>query len=273
MTHVDVEAYCRRIGYDGPRTPTLDTLRALVRLQPQVIPFENLNPLSQLPVDISPAALQRKLIAEQRGGYCFEQNTLLQSVLTQFGFEVTGLAARVVWRHVPGTPLPPHTHMLLRVELEGSSRLVDVGFGSMTLTGVLDLQTESPQTTPLEPFRLQQENGVYAMQALVRAEWRTLYLFGLQQQILADYEMMNWYTSTHPASRFRQNLIAARTAPDRRHALLNREFSTHHFSGPSETRVVQNAAELRQVLEEVFLVRVPDSPAFEQALDKALAAP
>lgn len=38
MTRIDVDAYLKRIGYDGPLTPTLDTLRALVRLPPQPSP-------------------------------------------------------------------------------------------------------------------------------------------------------------------------------------------------------------------------------------------
>ena len=42
---IDLDAYCRRVGYDGPRSATLDTLRALHRLHPQAIAFENLDPL------------------------------------------------------------------------------------------------------------------------------------------------------------------------------------------------------------------------------------
>ncbi|MFP5307569.1 MAG: arylamine N-acetyltransferase, partial [Gammaproteobacteria bacterium] len=37
---VDLDAYCTRIGYDGPRTPTLATLRALHQLHPAAIVFE-----------------------------------------------------------------------------------------------------------------------------------------------------------------------------------------------------------------------------------------
>ncbi len=46
----DLSAYFARISYDGPRTATLQTLRAIQLLHPQAIAFENLNPLLGLPV-------------------------------------------------------------------------------------------------------------------------------------------------------------------------------------------------------------------------------
>ena len=42
---IDLDAYFKKVGYDGPKTPTLDTLQALHYRQPQAIAFENLDPL------------------------------------------------------------------------------------------------------------------------------------------------------------------------------------------------------------------------------------
>ena len=41
------------------------------------------------------ASLWKKLVIDQRGGYCFEQNTLFAAVLEAIGFPVRRLAARV----------------------------------------------------------------------------------------------------------------------------------------------------------------------------------
>jgi N-hydroxyarylamine O-acetyltransferase len=38
----------------------------------KAIPFENLDVLLGLPIDLAPAALEQKLIHGRRGGYCFE---------------------------------------------------------------------------------------------------------------------------------------------------------------------------------------------------------
>ena len=53
---VDLVAYCARIGYDGPLTPSLETLRALQELHPAAIAFEAIDVLLDRGVDIAPAA-------------------------------------------------------------------------------------------------------------------------------------------------------------------------------------------------------------------------
>jgi N-hydroxyarylamine O-acetyltransferase len=46
----DLDAYLVRIGYDGPREPTLAVLSALQARQVDTIPFENMTPLLGQPV-------------------------------------------------------------------------------------------------------------------------------------------------------------------------------------------------------------------------------
>jgi hypothetical protein len=67
-TTFDLTTYFTRIGYDGPRAPTLEMLRAIQRLHPQAIAFENLNPLLGLPVRLDIESLQQKLVRSRRGG-------------------------------------------------------------------------------------------------------------------------------------------------------------------------------------------------------------
>src|SRR5579863_5799708 len=87
----DLDAYLARIGYSGPRTPTLDTLESVHALHPAAIPFENLNPLLGWPVALDADSLHTKMIACNRGGWCFEHNTLFRHALEALGFRVTGL--------------------------------------------------------------------------------------------------------------------------------------------------------------------------------------
>jgi N-hydroxyarylamine O-acetyltransferase len=72
---IDLDAYCDRIGYRGPRTPTLETLRALQALHVAAIPFEAIDALLGRGVDISPAAVDAKLVGARRGGCCYEQTS------------------------------------------------------------------------------------------------------------------------------------------------------------------------------------------------------
>jgi len=125
-----VDRYLARIAYDGAREPTLATLQAIVACHTVAIAFENLTPLTAAAVRLEPAALAEKMVAGRRGGYCFEHNLLLGDALEQLGFHTVGLAARVVWNRPEGLGIPPRTHMLVRVELDDGSYVVDTGFGS-----------------------------------------------------------------------------------------------------------------------------------------------
>jgi N-hydroxyarylamine O-acetyltransferase len=254
----DLDAYFRRIGYAGARAPTLDTLRALHALHPQAIAFENLDPLLGRPVRLDPLSLQDKLVRAGRGGYCFEQNALFGYVLRALGFSFIGLGARVLWMLPEKSPMPPRSHMLLKLNVEGERYLADVGFGGTTLTAPLRLEPDVEQNTPHETFRLLEAGDHFILQVRLHDGWTPLYRFDLNQQFPADYEITNWYHSTSPSSQFTQNLIAARAAADRRYALRDRDFSVHHVDGTTERRVLRNPAELRDVLSGSFGLSLPD---------------
>ncbi|MGD9726714.1 MAG: arylamine N-acetyltransferase [Nitrospiraceae bacterium] len=264
-TAIDLDAYFNRIGFDGLRTPTLDTLRAIQLKHSETIPFENLNPLMGWPVSLDLESLQRKMVAEGRGGYCFEQNLLLKHALDALGFDVTGLAARVLWNTPDGVVLP-RTHMLLLVVLDGRRYIVDVGFGGVTLTGPLRLESDVEQATPHEPFRLIAIDDEFIEQVKIGGHWVSLYRFDLTEQLLPDYEMANWYLSTHPDSRFVTGLLAARPAPDRRYALLNNQLTVHYRNGGRERRLLTGVADMRETLERSFYLVLPDAPEVEAVL-------
>ena len=92
----DQDAWLTRIGYDGPRAPTLETLQALIAAHSRAIAYESIDVLLDRPPKLDLASLQGKMIAGQRGGYCFEQNILFRAGLRSLGYEVTSLQARVV---------------------------------------------------------------------------------------------------------------------------------------------------------------------------------
>ena len=78
---VNLNAYFERIGFAGSIAPTLATLELILALHPAAIAFENLDPLLGEPVKLDLQSLQRKLLTDGRGGYCFEQNLLLMAML------------------------------------------------------------------------------------------------------------------------------------------------------------------------------------------------
>lgn len=194
---LDLPAYLARIGHAGAVRPDLETLAALQRAHTQAIPFENLDPWLARPVVLDGDALQRKLVAQRRGGYCYEHNLLLGEALRAIGFAVVDLAARVRW-NMPEELQRPRTHMLMLVSLDGERFVVDGGFGGMVLTAPLRLEQRGPQVTPHGRFRVQREGGGEAVQVESGGAWKTLYVFTHEPQLRVDYEMTSWYLCNHP---------------------------------------------------------------------------
>ncbi|HEY0817857.1 MAG TPA: arylamine N-acetyltransferase, partial [Rhizobacter sp.] len=130
---IDLDAYLHRLAYTGPRHASLAVLRELCARHPARIPYENIDPLLGTPPSLEPAAVHAKLVDAGRGGYCFEQNLLLQRALQSLGFEVSALAARVVWMRPPEAPARPRSHMLLKVSVPDGAQardyIADAGFG------------------------------------------------------------------------------------------------------------------------------------------------
>jgi len=260
---VDIAAYFDRIGYKGAARPTLDTLQELHLLHPLAIPFENLDPLLGRPVSLDLPSLQAKLVEGRRGGYCYEHNILFMHVLQALGFEVSGLGARVLWNRPEGA-LTPRTHMLLRVDIDGDTWIADVGFGGVTLTAPLRLVDGVVQETPHERFRLDRVEGYWLLQVEIGEEWRSTFRFGLEENLLSDYEIASYFVSTHRQSHFVHTLMAARPTREGRYALSNNRLS---FRGPEAfQRELASAEEVEQVLRDIFGIHVP--PGLAQALER-----
>jgi N-hydroxyarylamine O-acetyltransferase len=267
---INFEAYLHRIGFAAQPTPTLNTLRLLNALHPQAIAFENLDPLMRKPVALDAASLEEKLVQSGRGGYCYEHNLLFSHVLNAIGFQVRGLAGRVVW-NLTEDAQTPRTHIMLHVIVDGRAYVVDVGFGVATLTAPLRLITDIEQVTPHETCRLLTAGEDLIMQVKLNDIWTSLYRFDLQEQFFSDYEVSNWYMSTHPNSRFVTDLMVARADRNCRHTLRNASLATHYLTGTTERRTLATTTELRSALEGVFRLRLPDTQALASALESVVA--
>lgn len=253
----DLDAYLRRIGLSGPVAPTLDTLKAIQERHPASIAFENLDSLTGRVPSLDIGDVQHKLVAGQRGGYCFEQNLLLRHALAAIGFRVSGLGARVIW-NTPEDPIPPRSHMLLRVDLDDGTYTADVGFGGMTPTAPMRLDMDSNQETPHGTYRLRPSHDVYRLEALVGDVWTPLYIFDLTEHFASDYGVANWHVATHPDSLFATTLVCARTDKGKRYALRDNELSIHHAAGPSKHHHLTSPDALRDVLENTFNLNLAD---------------
>ncbi|WAE68247.1 arylamine N-acetyltransferase [Streptomyces cavourensis] len=263
---LDLDAYFARIGWSGEPRPTVEVLRSLHRAHALGIPFENLDAVLGSAPSLDLADLEAKLVRGGRGGYCYEHNTVLATVLRQLGFTVTFLAARVVLGAAPGD-IRPRSHILLRVDVPGVATpyIADVGFGDVgALLEPIELVPgaelhDAPRRHrlvtvahdgPLEMWELLAEQG---------GSWEPQYTFTLEPFESPDFEMINWYVATSPRSPFQQAVYVRRTLPDASHlALAGLDLVERAEDGTVKERLLSGRDEVVRVLRDDFDIRVPE---------------
>jgi N-hydroxyarylamine O-acetyltransferase len=221
----DLDAYLERIGLNG--RPSIAQVH---RAHLTSIPFENLDPHQGLPVSLEVEDLERKLVIERRGGYCFEQNLLLKAALEALGVEVDMFLARMRLpkpgdtRASPFRPakpgvVRPRSHLILRVSENGASWHADVGFARGILEPI-PFGLGSTQQQSGWSFRVVEDGSELVLQKLAGDEWADVYGFLPQPVPLIDVETSNWWTSTHPRSLFVTGLIVGVRGDDGSGTLL-----------------------------------------------------
>jgi len=268
-TAINLDSYLKRIGYEGPLPlkPSHEVLAALQLRHSQAIPFENLNPILGLPVRLDATTLTEKILEQARGGYCYEQNGLLKRVLEQIGFQVEGFAAKVIWKATTDNLM--RSHKVLRVTCKDGTFLVDAGFGLVVPTAPIPMMPDTVTQTPHERFQLlpigQDE---LKLQVEFNGTWHDLYQFDEQIQQPADYDVYNWYVSTHPDSMFVNNLIVSKPFDNGRLTLRNNQLATRYLDGSNKTRILTTGPEIRDVLVDAFHLDLSKLVGIDQLLEK-----
>lgn len=251
---LNLPAYFARIGITGDAPPTLATLTALHRAHATSIPFENLDVLLGKPIRLDLPSLEAKLVSARRGGYCFEQNGLFSAVLEQMGFSVTRLVARV---HLGTDRINPRTHMLQLVETEVGPYVADVGFGGYGLIEPIPFVAGQDFLQGAWTYRLEERShGSWMLVSPTCPLGLDQYSFTLAPQLPVDYEPPNYYSATHPNSRFVQTLTVQLPSLERRIFLRNRELITVTPEGMT-TEALPEFGDIIAALEAHFGLRLP----------------
>lgn len=209
---MDIARYLQRIAYNGPLSPTAQTLSALQQAHLLNVPFENLDISLGRPIQLDETALFEKIVQRCRGGFCYELNGLFATLLRDLGFSVTLLSAQVA--HKNGSFGPPFDHLAILVTLD-EPWLVDVGFGDSFRTP-LRLEPLREQIQPEGHYRLIQEGPLWTLYQQGNEGWQAQYCFTLQPHTLAEFAPMCHYQQTSPESHFTQGRICTRATKDGR---------------------------------------------------------
>ena len=251
---MDIDAYFRRIEYEGPRQPSAATLRTLHRQHLFTVPFENLDIPLSVPIQLDLPLIYDKIVTRRRGGFCYELNGLFGELLRAMGFRVQMLSARV--RREDGGFGPEFDHMLLKVELE-EPWLVDVGFGDSFVDPIV-----------FHAGGADQVNGHRYVVLAVGDEWQlqreddkgkvALYAFQDVPHELGEYQGMCRFHQTSPESHFTRSWICSRATPAGRITVSNMRLIVTDGARRSEAQL-NTMGELRQSLREFLGIDLQES--------------
>lgn len=202
---MQVKDYLFRIGIKTLPLPSLQALLCLQDAHMRHVPFENLDVLLGRRLNLSINALFDKIVTRQRGGYCFELNSLYGALLTEIGFEPVPMMARV-WLRDP-VDIPPRTHLVNRVKIEGKDWISDVGFGGRAARVPLLIEDGYEVDDGDGRIRICKDPQFgYRISRFQDGVWSGQYTVETQAAIKADILSGNHWTENHPDSHFRHGI-------------------------------------------------------------------
>lgn len=234
------DSYLERIGAARPARADAAALRELQLRHLTSVPFENLSIHLGEDIVLEEEALLDKVVADRRGGFCYELNGAFAALLRSLGFRVTLLQARV---HGDGGRLGiPYDHMALRVETDDGSGpwLADVGFGDHA-QHPLPLGDRTDQEDPRGTFRIAPAPAEHIVDAggpegaggageygdlEVLRDGTPQFRLDLRPRALADFRAGSWYHRTSPDSGFTRGPVCSRFTATGRITLKGRRLLT-----------------------------------------------
>ncbi len=256
-----ISDYLTRIGLEAAPQATLDGLHLLQIHHMRHVPFENLNVLLGRPLNLSPDALFEKIVRRNRGGYCFELNTLYGSLLSEVGFNPVPMLARV-WLRDP-VEAPPRTHLVNRVNIEGQDWISDVGFGGRAARVPLKIEDGYEVDDGDGRIRISTDADFgYRISRYQDSAWSDQYTVETEAAHSADILSGNHWTESHPQSHFRLGMGVGLFTEDGRTSFYGGVLT--HRGAQTHSQTIKGLSATLDVLKSEFDLDL-DMSAEEQA--------
>ena len=247
--------YLEDLGLLWQRTEevTLDLIREIQCRHVAKYTFNSLAVVLQQEIPLETELLFKKIVQQGRGGYCFEHNKLVYSVLSELGADVRILLAKVVYNRDIEVP---RTHRITLINIAGENYLMDAGFGYFGARYPVKLELDVAQDQGDFCYRITENSkNELCYQVLRDGEFFTLYTFDLYQYTESDCLVGHFYSHKYPAAAFVNNLVVSKRLHSEYISLRNHEL--HHYrKGNTQITVVEHAEGLHHILTDVFALNV-----------------
>lgn len=240
--------YCKRINLKELPSATEAGLGKLQIAQRLAIPFENLDVWLSREVKLDDKSIFKKLVTGGRGGYCFEQNLLLSYALEAMGVASRPALARV-W--LGAVDIPPLTHLVLLAQIGKATWLMDAGFGGGYCPPLLLADGSEAFAPDGSTYRLTNDPELgWILDRCTDGSTVRQFSFTEAPIFLPDILLANHWTSTHPTSLFKKNILVNRITNDGRLSLMNTVLTR---SGTrNETITIRSSNQLASTFREEF---------------------
>ena len=240
----DKDAYLRRIGLEGAELPpTLDSLNRLMMAQLTHVPFENMDLFrNKTCPDLSVPVLFERIVNQNRGGYCFELNSLFYTLLQALGFEVYPVACRILYGHGLFMPL---SHRASIVTIDGMKYFVDVGYGGPSAHCAVPYEGE------VNTFFIRQNAGITELRRNEDGKDVLVMEYTDVPFDPVDFVALNYYVAMGPRAFFQMMPIINLTTPTGSKS-INGDVYRCHDNGEVTERKLASDDELLQTLKQEF---------------------
>ena len=249
---LNLKDYLQRISFHGQSKIDHKTLVTFHRKHLLTVPFENLDIGLGREIELDLEKIEKKIVSNMRGGFCYELNGLFYALLKEIGFEVKMISAKVFGDEKIGQEFD---HMALVVSLD-EDWLVDVGFGDSFIEPI-QMKLGSNQKDPGGYFVIEEHDSTYLRLEASKDDlvYDPIYLFSLAERQLEDFAGMCAYHQTSPESSFTRERKCTLATETGRVSIRDNHF-IETIEGRKKIREIADDEEYRQILKEIFQIEV-----------------
>ena len=257
-----INAYLQRIGLTAPQPATAESLAAIQRAHLQAVPFEALDicPLNAR-FTLHLPDIYRKIVTNHRGGFCFEMNSLLASLLEGLGYEVHRMSAH--FTDEPDSDHDQFDHMPLNVTapVDGSRWFVDVAAG----------RQNPPRPVPLDglsadgAYRTRCDGSLWHFEKRDElGPWLPQLVWDAEARQIGHFHERCAFFQDHNDSPFKRGPLVTRLTPEGRLTLSKRTLIIT-AQGERTERELNTDAEIRAVLRDQFGITIDFATWWEES--------
>lgn len=249
----EAEKYLNRIGIFDSLKVNEETLNRLIKAHLTHVPFEAIDVWAQGSCpSLRIADLYEKIVMKNRGGYCFELNTLFRALLNSLGFEAYQVVASLIDEE--GTVAPP-AHNVIICKIDKIKYFVDVGFGGPVPFGAMELCDKTQLG-----FRIEKNDREYRLIRIESNKERPSILFRDIKARPSEFVPLNFYVSQNKDIHFSYRVMAIQNKPDGSvYRLMGDSFTITDKNGTVIKReAVNNKLEISRILDKYFNIS-PDT--------------